>query len=438
MTTLDFIRRNAAWLGAGALLAFLSSFGQTFFISIFSGEIRAAFGLSHGEWGAIYGLGTTASAAVMVWAGALTDRYRARALGRAVLVLLALACLGMALLPGAWALIPVIFALRFTGQGMTSHISAVAMTRWFQATRGRALSIANLGFSLGEALLPVIFVAAMAVVGWRSLWVAAALIALAGVPLLHLLLRRERTPQSLAAEDVAPGMRGQHWTRLGALRHPLIWLMGPALLGPAAFNTAFFFQQVHYAEVKGWAHLDLVALFPLYTALSVAAMVTSGALLDRLGTPRLMPWYQLPMVAAFATFALAPSPAWALLGLAFLAMTTGANATLPNAFWAEFYGTRHIGAIKAMAAAVMVLGSALGPSLTGALIDAGVGIERQYLGVAAYFLAASALMALGIRRARPDLPPQAQRADTGAEAYRPPEVPQTPQTRQRPQPPAGR
>lgn len=402
METRDFLRINARWLSAGALLAFLSSFGQTFFISVFAGEIRAAFGLGHASWGAIYTAGTGASALAMLWAGGLTDRFRARTLGTAILVLLAAACLSMAAVPGAWALPFVILALRFTGQGMTSHIAVVAMSRWFVATRGRALSIATLGFAMGEAMLPVLFVAMMSLVDWRLLWVLAAAMALAGIPALRALLSRERTPQSFAEDGGgASGMLARHWTRAEGLRHWLFWFMVPALLGPAAFNTAFFFQQVHYAEIKGWTHLSLVALFPLYTATAVAAMLLSGWALDRLGTARLIPWFQLPMVGAFVIFATAGTPAGALAGLLLLALTTGANVTLPNAFWAEFYGTRHLGSIKAMAAAVMVLGSAIGPGVTGALIGLGVGLETQYLGVAAYFVFASAMMALGVARARP-------------------------------------
>ena len=265
------------------------------------------------------------------------------------------------------------------------------------------MSIAALGFSFGEALLPIVFVALLGMFDWRLLWLVAAMIAAAGIPLLLLLLRRERTPQSLATSEQSTGMQARQWTRGEALRHRLFWFMVPALLGPPAFNTAFFFQQVHYAEVKGWAHLDLVALFPVYTAISVGAMIVSGWLLDKLGTARLMPFYQVPMVAAFVFFAYATSPASALFGFFFLALSTGANMTLPNAFWAEFYGTAHLGSIKAMAAAVMVLGSALGPGLTGVLIDAGVGIEAQYLGVAGYFVFASAMMAIGVTQARPGL-----------------------------------
>jgi MFS family permease len=263
MTLGPFLRLNAPWLAAGGLLTFLSSFGQTFFISIFAGEIRSEFGLSHGEWGGIYSLGTTSSAIAMIWAGALTDRFRVRGLGALILLALAGACIAMASVTAAWALAFVIFALRFTGQGMTSHIAVVAMARWFVATRGRALAIATLGFSVGEALLPVLFVALMGFVDWRLLWVVAAIIALAGIPVLSLLLRNERTPQSMAHENPSLGMFGRHWTRNQTLRHPLFWFMVPALLGPSAFGTALFFHQVHYAEIKGWEHVQLVSLFPL-------------------------------------------------------------------------------------------------------------------------------------------------------------------------------
>ena len=78
--------------------------------------------------------------------------------------------------------------------------------------------------------------------------------------------------------------------------------------------------------------------------------------------------------------------------------------TVPNAFWAEFYGTRHIGSVKAMVAAAMVFGSAVGPGITGLGIDAGIGIETQYVIVAAWFLFATVLMWLGVRRARALLP----------------------------------
>ena len=401
MNFLTFLKQNANWLGTGALLAFLSSFGQTYFISIFAGEIRQSFDLSHGAWGGVYTLGTAASAVVMVWAGTLTDQFRVKHLGAATLVLLAISCLLMSQVSAVWMLPVVIFALRLCGQGMASHIASVAMSRWFIAARGKALSLAHLGFSVGEALLPLVIVSLIAIISWQSIWLIAAAITLLCVPALWAMLKTERTPQSIAKSSQSLGMNQRQWTRPQALKHWLFWAMIPALLGPSAFNTAFFFNQVYFAELKGWSHIQLVALFPAYTITSVLAMLGSGWALDKFGTGRLIPWFLLPIVLAFITFSTAYSIGPMILGFFFLALTAGMAITLPNAFWAEFYGTDHLGSIKAMATAVMVLGSALGPGITGFLIDYGVDLEIQYIGIAAYFAGATVLMYIGVKKARP-------------------------------------
>ncbi|MEE4118813.1 MAG: MFS transporter [Paracoccaceae bacterium] len=404
---LPFLRANAAFLAAGALLTFTSSWGQTFFISVFAGEIREEFGLSHGAWGAIYAAGTFASAVAMIWAGQATDILRVRALSLIVLPVFAAACLAMAGATAAWMLVPVVFLLRLCGQGMTSHIATVAMARWFVATRGRALSVASVGFALGEATLPVAFVAAMALVDWRWLWVLVAVLILATLPVLGRLLALERTPQAEAEENQAHGMDGRHWRRAEVLRHWLFWAMVPFLLGPAAFSTAFFFHQVHFAETKALSHLGLVALFPVFTGAAVASMLLSGFLIDRFGTARLMPLAQAPMVVAFLVLSGAAGAWGVALGMILMALTVGANHTLPSAFWAEFYGTRHIGAVKAMAAAVMVFGTAVGPILTGTLIDAGLSLDEQMIGIAGWFLLACACTGLAISRAAALLPARA-------------------------------
>ncbi|MEO0701469.1 MAG: MFS transporter [Pseudomonadota bacterium] len=404
MAFVSFLRDNARFLTAGALLTFASSFGQTYFISVFAGEIRGEFGLTHAGWGAIYAAGTMASAVVMIWLGLLTDRFRARALGVGVLISLAAACLLMALTPAVWLLPGAVFALRLAGQGMSSQVATVAIARWFVATRGRALSIASLGFAVGESLLPLIFVALLVVAPWRSLWVLAAVIALILVPILWRLLSDERTPQSVSAENHAAGMGGLHWARGAVLRHWLFWVMVPSILGQSAFLTAFFFQQVHVAEVKGWSHLELVALFPLYTVAGVAAMLTAGWAIDRFGSGRVAPVIQIPAALGFWAFSAAPTPGSAAIGVTLLALSAGASSTLPGAFWAEYFGTRHLGGIKAMATAVMVLGSAIGPGITGYFIDQGISFPDQMPAIAVYFLVIAVIVGVGVGIARRRLP----------------------------------
>jgi MFS family permease len=399
----NFIYKNSQWLSAGILLTFLSSFGQTYFISIFSGEIRNTFNLSHGDWGLIYGFGTFASAIVMIWAGGLTDIMRVRKLGPMVLCALSTSCLFMAFNPVVALLPVVIFCLRLTGQGMSTHIAAVAMSRWFVNNRGKALSISNLGFSFGEALIPLFLVSALIYFSWQKIWIIAALITLFSIPILIWLLRQERSPQSIDAEDQSWGMNKLHWTRKKTISHPLFWFMMPAVIGQSAFNTAFFFQQVHFSEIKGWEHLSLVSMFPIYTGVAICMMILSGILLDKFGTAKLIPYFQLPMIIAFILFAFGETLYSALLGFIFLGITSGANTTLPNAFWAEFFGTKHLGSIKAAAAAAMVLGSAIGPALTGILLDFDISLNLQYVGISTFFIISSLLMLVGISRVKKDL-----------------------------------
>lgn len=397
---IDFIKQNAPFLLTGALLSFLSSFGQTFFISIFGGEIRESFGLSNGGWGLLYMVSTATAAVVMVFAGGLADTFRVRTLGIVVIAGLGIASLAMAFNTSLAGLVVIIFALRFLGQGMATHVSAVAMARWFIATRGRALAVAGFGFMIGEATLPLLMVWLKSNVDWRTLWIFFAVFCFAMCPVLYRLLKLERTPQSTAQSNASFGMMGRHWTRRDALTHPLFWLLVPAIVFFSGFGTAFWFHQVHFAAVKGWSHLSLVAVFPLGTATLAVSTIFFGWAIDRFGVIRLLPIYIIPYILAFVLHWYAPTLGWTALAVIFMGMSGGGHGTLLNACWAEFYGTQFIGSIKSAATALMVFGSALGPGISGWLIDSGVGIEVQMLAYAVCFALAGLALVAAARMAQ--------------------------------------
>lgn len=401
MSFLGFIRTNLPFLTAGILLTLGSSYGQTFFISLFATELKAAHGLTDGGWGLTYTVATAASAVVMLWAGTLTDKFRVRQLAPFVLIGLAAACLMMTQAPGVWWLCLTVFLLRLFGQGMMSQLAIVSMARWFVATRGRALSIASLGFSIGTAFLPMLVAALVLILDWRWIWVAAATISVATIPALAALLRFERTPQSVAEETEAAGVDGRHWTRADLFRSPVFWALVPALLGPSAWGTALGFHQVHLAEMKGWSFLSYVSLYPLSTAIAVLATFASGAAVDRFGSRLLLPYYMLPFGLSFAVMGWAGGIPGAALALGIFGIGQGMQATLGSAFWAEFFGTRHLGSLKAVSLAIMVLGSAIGPGVSGLLIDAGLTFDEQLLWLAGYFIIAAALATMSATLARP-------------------------------------
>ena len=85
MINIDFYIKNLRWLYVVFILTFCSAFGQTFFISLYSGEIRAAFELTHGQWGLIYSCATLSSAILILFVGGYADRISAKRLSTSVI-----------------------------------------------------------------------------------------------------------------------------------------------------------------------------------------------------------------------------------------------------------------------------------------------------------------------------------------------------------------
>lgn len=388
----DFLRANSPWLAAGLLLAFSSSFGQTYFIAMFAEPLRQTFGLTHGEWGRLYTIATLCSAVALVQAGRYADQFRVRTIAFVVLGLFALVCVAMANVQSVLMLGFVIFGLRFCGQGMMSHISMTAMGRWFVRTRGRAVAFAALGYPLGEALFPFAAVALSVSLGWRETWlVAAAVLAFGFAPLLAFLLRRERSPAGDRGDDeFSPGLGRRHWSRPEVLRHGIYWALMPGVMAPPFISTALFFHQAHVVAIKQWDLVVYAASFPLFSLTGILSGLASGMLIDRFGTPRLLPFYLLPLGCALLLLGTIEG-AWTMFPyLALIGMTTGVGSTVLGALWAELYGTRNLGSIRALAVAGMVFGTALGPGVTGSLIDAGIGFREQCVFMALYIVVVSA------------------------------------------------
>ena len=376
-----FLKFNTKWLLAGVLMTLASSFGQTYFISIFAAEICKEFRLSHGVWGGIYTLGTGVSAIVLVWIGVLVHIYRARVMATISILGLSLSCIGMGVNQSVWLLPIVIFALRFTGQGMLMHIPGVSMARWFNESRGKAIAISKLGYAIGYAFLPMIFVTFMNYHPWRFLWIVVSVIVVMFIPAILFLLKNEKSPKATAINKTSKGMLEKNWTRKETLCNRLFWMISPSIIFPSMFNTALFFQQVHFVNIKGWSHVMFVSTLPAYTLTTIISMIVAGWAIDRWGSGGLMSYYLLPFAGGFMILWMAGSILQALIGIILIALTSGINTALSSTFWAEYYGTRYLGEVKSISSAMMVIGSAIGPGLSGLLIDLKFDFTKQILGI---------------------------------------------------------
>lgn len=380
-----FLRDNATWLSAGVLLAFSSSFGQTFFIALFAEPLRAEFSLSHGEWGGIYTVATVCSAIVLVYIGKFADTMRIRTLALVVYAGLIGLALAMVQVNSLLMLGGIIFGLRLCGQGMMTHMAITAMGRWFARRRGRAVAIASFGFPVGEAALPIIVVSLFAIVGWRQTWVIVAVVlGLVLAPAVFFLLRHERKPGDHTQEENTSGLKGRHWTRKQVLQHWFFWALIPGLLSSPFIGTAIFFHQAHIVETKGWSLVAYVLAFPFYSGAALLCSFGAGVAVDRYGPVRLLPFFLAPLTVALIILGFSQQLWMAYFYFALMGMTSGISMALLGTLWAEIYGTKNLGAVRSLTVAIMVFASALGPGLTGFLIDLGVRFEDQCYWMALY------------------------------------------------------
>lgn len=378
----------------GFFMSFWSSLGQTFFISLFSSEIRADLGLSHGSFGSYYALATTASALTLFWLGKVADTISVPRLSVMTLGGVCLAAVHFSTVSSVVMLTIGIYFLRLSGQGMMYHVYSTAVTRRYRQVRGRALAISGFGMNAAEALFPVVIILALSLFDWRFIWAILPVFAfISFAPAIPYLTRRTalqdgpgrvREPENLQdlqnqpvqESDPHPSMRRKQVVRDSAFWAVIIWLM----MIPGFTVTGLFFHQIHIASEKQIPLFIWTSNYVWYAVAAICGALISGMLVDRFSAHRSAVAAQIPMI--LACLVLMTSNSYLMLAIFFILFgcAGGMGQPLVNALLAERYGTKWLGEIKALASPLNVFSSALSPAVMGILFDRGAGLH-QVLGL---------------------------------------------------------
>ena len=398
--TWSFIRENLRFLMVGILLTFFSSLGQSFFFGIYNADIREAFDITNAQFGSIYGTLTMLSALTLIWVGPMIDRVSLHLYIAAILVILTIACLLMGLAPTLWLFIIALFLTRFSGQGLCGHAASTAMARYFDKTRGRAVTIGRLGFDLGVIVFPLIAVFVTGLIGWRMSWVSyAAIVALIALPSIMWLLNdhndrhtrweEEQNAKAAAENDGNPLLEKlSRWSHLFVLKDWRFYAVIPAVLAEPMIVTGIFFFLSNVAEAKDWPLETLAKAFSIHAVVSVVVSLLVGQLIDKIGSIRLLPFMLVPqiislLILGFVNHAYA-APIYMFVG----DITKGFVVAISITIWAELYGVRQIGAIKSLVTMLMVLSTAIMPILMGMLLDMDILFSDICLGLMSYSIIA--------------------------------------------------
>jgi len=365
----NFIFRNFNLLTFGFFAAFASGFGQTFFISLFSNDFRSTFDLSNTQFGSIYSIATILSAITIIWAGKLIDVVPLRRYTLIIIICLAATCLMASLVFHVAMLFVTIYCLRLFGQGLISHTSRTTMARYFDQNRGKALAISGFGFSFGEMIFPSIIVFLILLIGWRMTWLTSSVFILLFFGTLFFFLLRNKKYVNETIDAAASTTDSISWRRRDVLKDKKFYFYLPISLIMSFTVTGFLFHQVFIADINNWKITDIAHSFVYYAIAGISGSIIGGLLVDKFKARNLIPFYLLPMMVIFFIMLFSNNVLVLFLYMAGLGLSNGLNENIANSLWAELYGIKNLGAIRAMLTFFGVLASAASPFLYGMILD---------------------------------------------------------------------
>ncbi|MDB4217106.1 MFS transporter [Candidatus Pelagibacter sp.] len=356
----------------GFIFTFFSSFGQSYFLGLFNSSIREALSITHGQFGSIYASATLCSSLLLIWVGKKIDDVNIFKFAFFVTILLSFACFFFSRVTSVLLLFIAIFLMRFSGQGMMSHTASTTISRYFTKTRGRALSISWFGLSSAEFIMPVLMVYLLTIIDWQNLWLIFSISVLIILPIVSFLLIKNLNLDSREANDEnIKHVEIKQWRRRDVLKDYRFYIISSNMLAMPWIFTGFAVFQSFVQTSKGWGPYVIAQSFMSYSIFSVLTLFLSGFLIDKFTSRKLLIYMNIPLLLSVIVLFLFDTPITAFLFLGLVGISNGFANILGSSTWAELYGVKYLGSIKALTTALMVFATAFGTALFGYLIDIG-------------------------------------------------------------------
>ncbi len=389
----------------GFIFTFFSSFGQSFFLGIFNTSIRETLSITHGQFGSIYASATLCSSLLLIWVGKKIDDINIFRFAIYVTLLLSFSCFFFSKISSIVFLFIAIFLMRFSGQGMMSHTATTTVSRYFTKSRGRALSICWFGLSSAEFILPVLMVFLLSLTTWQNIWTVIAVLILIFLPITSFFLVQTvklDTRESTEGEEFKEENIKQ-WKRIEVIKDYKFYIVSMNMLAMPWIATGVFVYQSFITESKNWGPFVIAQSFMSYSVFSVITLLISGFLIDKFTSRKLLIFMNIPLFLSTFVIIYFDAQFTAFIFLGLIGISNGLANVLGSSTWAEVYGVKHIGSIKALTTALMVFSTAFGTALFGILIDIGFSIEKIAIISALYILISFILLFLVKKKLNPIL-----------------------------------
>ena len=361
----------------GFIFTFFSSFGQSFFLGLFNAPIRNELGITHGQFGNIYAIATIFSSILLIWVGKKIDEYQIIYYSFFVIFLLFFSSLFFSFINSIILLSIGIFLMRFSGQGLMSHTSTTTISRFFEKSRGKALSTIWFGLSSAEFILPVLITYLFLIYSWRSVWQGIAIIIIIFLPFVVLnTIKKIKLDSREKDLDPKKNFKIKSWKRKEVIKDYRFYIVSLNMLAMPWIATGVFVYQSFISDSKMWNIYTIPKAFMVYSLASIITLFFSGFLVDKFTSRKLIPIMNIPLLISMFVLFYYQHEISAFIFLGLVGISNGLANVLGSSTWAEIYGVKFIGSIKALTTAFMVFSTAFGTAVFGLMIDNGFSIEN--------------------------------------------------------------